>query len=78
MVIKSLSIISYSEKIIHLPDNCINMMKQPGLYIYTYSASDDNLNAIDIIGSLKSHEYFLNWLDSQKINDFQFDYYLEK
>ena len=51
---------------------------QDGYYFIDRLKDNKFLNGSDIIGNVKSHEYFLNWLDSLHIDNFEFDYYLEK
>ena len=36
------------------------------------------LNGSEIIGTAKTHDYFLKWLDSLRIENSRCDYYLEK
>lgn len=51
---------------------------EKGYYFIDRQKDNKFLNGNEIIGSLKSHDYFLNWLDSLKIANFKFDYSLEK
>ena len=49
-----------------------------GYYFIDRQKDHKFLNGNEIIGDTKTHDYFINWLDSLKIEDFKFDYYLEK
>jgi hypothetical protein len=49
-----------------------------GYYFIDRQKDNKFLNGNEIIGDAKSHDYFINWLDSLKIEDFKFDYDLEK
>jgi hypothetical protein len=51
---------------------------QDSFYIFDSQKDNKYLNSADIIGRPKSHEQFLKLLDSLKVSDFQFDYYLDK
>lgn len=49
-----------------------------GYYFINRQKDNRFLNGNEIIGDAKTQDYFINWLDSLKIEDFKFDYYLEK
>lgn len=51
---------------------------QDGYYFIERQKDNKFLNGSEIIGEIKTHNYFLYWLDSLKIDHFKFDYYLEK
>lgn len=59
-------------------DKYIIVEKLKGYYFINRVKDNKFLNGNEIIGKLKSHEYFLNWLDSLKIGNFEFDYNMEK
>src|ERR1035437_5419082 len=59
-------------------DKFIIVEGQDGYYFIDRKKDNKFLNGSEIIGCKKSHEYFLNWLDSLKIINFKFDYYLKK
>lgn len=45
---------------------------QDGYYLIDRQKDNEYLNSNEIIGSIKSHKYFHHYLDSLKINDFNF------
>jgi hypothetical protein len=47
---------------------------QEGFYFINRDKDSKYLEGRDVRGELKNHDYFLKWLDSLKISDFQFDY----
>src|SRR5690242_16113698 len=49
-----------------------------GYYFIERQKDNKFLNGNEIIGSPRTHDYFLKWLDSLKIKKFKFDYYLKK
>lgn len=49
-----------------------------GYYFIDRQKDNRFLNRNEIIGDSKTQDYFINWLDSLKIEDFKFDYYLKK
>lgn len=51
---------------------------QDGYYFIDRLKDNKFLNSHDIIGNVKTHEYFLKWLDSLQIYNFEFDYYMAK
>ena len=59
-------------------DKFIIVEAQEGYYFIDRLKDNKFLNGNDVIGNVKTHEYFLNWLDSLKIDNFEFDYYMEK
>ena len=59
-------------------DKYIIAETQDGYHFIDRQKDNKFLNGNEIIGDKKTHDYFLNWLDSSKIKDFKFDYYLEK
>lgn len=59
-------------------DKFIIAETQDGYYFIDRQKDNKFLNGSEIIGDKKTHSYFLNFLDSLKIKDFKFDYYLEK
>ena len=59
-------------------DKYIIVETQDGYRFIDRQKDNKFLNGNEIVGDTKSHDYFLNWLDSSKIEDFKFDYYLEK
>ncbi len=59
-------------------DKYIIAETQDGYHFIERQKDNKFLNGYEIIGDTKTHDYFLNWLDSSKIEDFKFDYYLEK
>jgi hypothetical protein len=59
-------------------DRFIIAQTPEGYYFINRQKDQQFLNGSEIIGSLKTQEYFLNWLDSSNIKNFKFDYYSEK
>ncbi len=59
-------------------DKLIIVEVQDGYYFIDRQKDNKFLNGNEIIGDIKSHEYLLNLLDSLKIDNFKFDYYIEK
>lgn len=59
-------------------DKYIIAETQDGYHFIERQKDNKFLNGNEIIGDTKTHDYFLNWLDSSKIEDFKFDYYSEK
>ncbi len=51
---------------------------QDGYHFIDRQKDNKFLNGSEIIGDTKTHDYFIYWLDSLKIKDFKFDYYLDK
>jgi hypothetical protein len=51
---------------------------QNGYHFIDRQKDNKFLNGSEIIGDTKTHDYFIYWLDSLKIKDFKFDYYLDK
>lgn len=59
-------------------DKLIIVEGQDGYYFIDRQKDNKYLNSNEIIGDIKSQEYFFNLLDSLKVDNFKFDYYLEK
>ena len=59
-------------------DKFIVAETQKGYYLIDRQKDNKFLNGNEIIGIAKTHDYFLKWLDSLRIENFKFDYYLEK
>jgi hypothetical protein len=59
-------------------DKYIIVETQDGYRFIDRQKDNKFLNGNEIVGDTKTHDYFLNWLDTSKIEDFKFDYYLEK
>ena len=59
-------------------DKFIVAETQNGYYLIDRQKDNKFLNGNEIIGTAKTHDYFLKWLDSLRIENFKFDYYLEK
>ena len=59
-------------------DKFIIAETQEGYHFIDRQKDNRYLNGNEIVGDLKTHDYFIKWLDSLKIKDFKFDYYLEK
>jgi hypothetical protein len=51
---------------------------EDGFYFIDKQKDNQYLNGEDIIGNIRTHEYFISWLDSMKISNFEFDYYEDK
>lgn len=51
---------------------------QDGYYFIDREKDHQFLNGDEIIGPLRTHDYFIHWLDSLKIDNFKFDFDLEK
>jgi hypothetical protein len=48
---------------------------EDGYYFIDKKNDTKFLNSEEIIGKLSTPKYFLSWLDSMKITNFEFDYY---
>lgn len=51
---------------------------QKGYYFIDRKKDHQFLNGNDIIGTPKTQDHFIHWVDSLKIKDFKFDFYTEK
>ncbi len=59
-------------------DKYIIAETQDGYHFIDRMKDNKFLNGNEIIGNAQTHDYFLNWLDSLKIENFKFDYNIEK
>ena len=58
-------------------DKFIIAETQDRYYFIDREKDNRSLNGDQIIGNIKTQEYFIHWLDSLKIKEFKFDYYSE-
>jgi hypothetical protein len=59
-------------------NNYIIAETQDGYHFIDRMKDNKFLNGNEIIGNAQTHDYFLKWLDSLKIENFKFEYELEK